>query len=852
MDPPDPSPSYTRLFFTFLQCLHHRSIMKRQRDGHHTKAFSSKLHHLNSFIKPAFPGPTILRVLNDANHNWLQSITGILGSHYTRGAEHILSQIQNLYLPASDIRHYSGQAIQWAKNRFGHKISPQTISYFLSAFDDLRQQTNKNPKPQPTTSQPSPKRQTSQTKNPTPQQNTTKKPILDVRGAGNPLSNFYPCSFEFGGIKFKSSEHAYQYQKACYFDCSDHLKQTICKAPNALAAKQAVDGLPKTAEWNLYKPLLMFQLLSSKFKQVPIFRKNLEEAFRSGAEIHHPVNDPFWGNGRDGNGKNWFGWSLQSLAYAKFGSTSIWDTINYTHIKTVTKNTQPPHPTIPTTNRYSALETPSTSDASSVPSSTTPISTLFPSTSPPSTLKSSNHPLPSQTNSPPKSTSKTKQPKPTTSKPQTNPPINQTIPTTNRYSVLDTTSMPGVSSSTSSTPFNRPPTIPPTTPSPTPPSTTTSPPSSPNHSTPSSTQSTSNSPSNSVPSIPHYSPKPNVPTTNNVVTMDDPSMSHYCGDPPITPSNQSPSLPPSQPLYTSVLSPLFLSPSPTFQISPSQNVSQTPSVTEYPPINPSSQISPSQSPHFSGTSYSDVLTNAQTPYAPSTMPIASRPKTLSKYMFSATPCKRPAPSPLSSPDSPSTVPPAPKRVCGKSPKQTSSPCRPNTHPNQPKSSWKLPLIEKTVLVIGDSNLSRITSTTNKNIQVESYPGAKICHGNTLVKNYSYPAQPDKVILSFGINNRSSEPKNTSFQNLRTLIGTTLKKFPKSEIYFPLVNFSNELPSKEVSNLTTLNQLAQEDLRRVTIIPCLDPSQFETSVKDPVHWTKKSANSILKHWLNHLN
>jgi hypothetical protein len=164
----------------------------------------------------------------------------------------------------------------------------------------------------------------------------------------------------------------------------------------------------------------------------------------------------------------------------------------------------------------------------------------------------------------------------------------------------------------------------------------------------------------------------------------------------------------------------------------------------------------------------------------------------------------------------------------------------------------LPPIEKSVLVLGDSNLSRITSTINKNVQIESYPGAKICHGTTLVKNYSYPAQPDKVILSFGINNRSSEPKNTSFQNLRTLIGTTLKKFPKSEIYFPLVHFSPELPSKEISNITALNQLAQEDLRRVTIIPCIDPSQFETSVNDPVHWTKQSANSILKHWLNHLN
>ena len=137
------------------------------------------------------------------------------------------------------------------------------------------------------------------------------------------------------------------------------------------------------------------------------------------------------------------------------------------------------------------------------------------------------------------------------------------------------------------------------------------------------------------------------------------------------------------------------------------------------------------------------------------------------------------------------------------------------------------------------------------MQVESYPGAKLCHADRIVSSYSHPQHPEKIILSFGLNNRSTEPRSTSFHNLRKLIGTTKKTFPKSEIYFPLVNIARNLPQREIENLKKLNHLAKNDLHRVTIIPCLDSSQFELS-SDPIHWTKQTANSIMKHWLHHLN
>ena len=62
---------------------------------------------------------------------------------------------------------------------------------------------------------------------------------------------------------------------------------------------------------------------------------------------------------------------------------------------------------------------------------------------------------------------------------------------------------------------------------------------------------------------------------------------------------------------------------------------------------------------------------------------------------------------------------------------------------------------------------------------------------------------------FGLSNRSTETKSTSRHNLRKLIGTTKKTFPNSEIFFPLVNFSPNLPQREIENLKKLNHLEKK-------------------------------------------
>ena len=69
--------------------------------------------------------------------------------------------------------------------------------------------------------------------------------------------------------------------------------------------------------------------------------------------------------------------------------------------------------------------------------------------------------------------------------------------------------------------------------------------------------------------------------------------------------------------------------------------------------------------------------------------------------------------------------------------------------NCKKSGWRLPKISKCVAILGDSNISKITESKERYIQVKSYPGAKI---RNLEKMMIHPAEtdgthPEIVILS---------------------------------------------------------------------------------------------------------
>ncbi|KAG9260799.1 hypothetical protein AMEX_G25721 [Astyanax mexicanus] len=153
------------------------------------------------------------------------------------------------------------------------------------------------------------------------------------------------------------------------------------------------------------------------------------------------------------------------------------------------------------------------------------------------------------------------------------------------------------------------------------------------------------------------------------------------------------------------------------------------------------------------------------------------------------------------------------------------------------------------LILGDSNLSRLPRIQDNRVQVDSYPGAMLAHANHIIKHKTQTS-PDtqKVILSFGINNRSQSNPTLLKKQLSRLLGTAESTFPNAVIYIPLINYDNQLPSTTKDNLLLLNKLIKITGRSIPAIPRKD---FATT-QDGIHWTPETAEIFCNHWLLHLN
>ena len=157
-----------------------------------------------------------------------------------------------------------------------------------------------------------------------------------------------------------------------------------------------------------------------------------------------------------------------------------------------------------------------------------------------------------------------------------------------------------------------------------------------------------------------------------------------------------------------------------------------------------------------------------------------------------------------------------------------------------------------MVILGDSNVSKITESTERYIQLKSYPGAKIRNLEQMI----HPAEtdgthPEIVILSVGINDRANKPGVTTIPNLRRMAVRAGKCFPHSVIAIPNINCSDRLPMVEQDHIMSTSK-SLLDIRGIVVIPKLEESSFETNVSDNIHWTPEKANKMLTHWLDHLN
>ena len=170
-----------------------------------------------------------------------------------------------------------------------------------------------------------------------------------------------------------------------------------------------------------------------------------------------------------------------------------------------------------------------------------------------------------------------------------------------------------------------------------------------------------------------------------------------------------------------------------------------------------------------------------------------------------------------------------------------------------KTSWELPACTSKVMILGDSNLSRIgkVDSPKNSVEIHAYSGAKPIHFNKLLTTIEPRTKPSTVILSIGVNSRDSHPKTTRDQ-MTTMVQSASKTFPKAQIFIPQINISPSLPANQRVHLDLLNTLIVElsgQFPKINTIPKLPQDKFHT---EGVHWQTKTADDMISHWFQHLN
>ena len=102
-----------------------------------------------------------------------------------------------------------------------------------------------------------------------------------------------------------------------------------------------------------------------------------------------------------------------------------------------------------------------------------------------------------------------------------------------------------------------------------------------------------------------------------------------------------------------------------------------------------------------------------------------------------------------------------------------------------KSTWTLPAGQSKVIVLGDSNLSRITkvNTPSNSVEIHSYSGAKPCHFERLLSTHDTIENPSAVIINIGINSRDNKIQTTKTQ-MKKVTQSASKVFPNAQNLYP--------------------------------------------------------------------
>lgn len=180
--------------------------------------------------------------------------------------------------------------------------------------------------------------------------------------------------------------------------------------------------------------------------------------------------------------------------------------------------------------------------------------------------------------------------------------------------------------------------------------------------------------------------------------------------------------------------------------------------------------------------------------------------------------------------------------------QSSSPKgKVNTHPitNHKMIDWTL-TIHKKILLIGDSNVSKIPQFNIDNLQIECYPEANFRHISEVLKKSVSQTKVETVILSIGFHSRTQYNKATLTKQFQAAIRSAFNILPGTKLYIPLIHIPVDLPPSEKANLCHLNDFILDFPNHLLLI---DSSKFQTTAA--LLWTAETARIIFNSWMKQL-
>ena len=175
----------------------------------------------------------------------------------------------------------------------------------------------------------------------------------------------------------------------------------------------------------------------------------------------------------------------------------------------------------------------------------------------------------------------------------------------------------------------------------------------------------------------------------------------------------------------------------------------------------------------------------------------------------------------------------------------------HAHHNNKSLNWSLSPF-RPIIVMGDSNIDKIDRSFydhDDRFQVDCYPGANLTDAINILKNKTpISDSTQKVILSFGINNKDQRNPTLLDQAFSNLLASARRKFPNATVYVPVINYSKGLTFGQQRILSGLNETIRTYPNH---IPEIGDELFQVE-KDGIHWEKNTASILFDHWVDHLN